>query len=111
MNGRVLARELWRSYIVLLIANELDLVYTYFGLSRGAFLEWNPWLRPHLLTWWPIGVKVGCLAALAVGIIAIVRAGSSRQQRVLRALRVATAVYATVLVLHVVNLLTSLSGG
>lgn len=111
MNGRVLARELWRSYIVLLIANELDLAYTYFGLSRGGFLEWNPWLRPHLLTWWPIGVKVGCLAALGVGIFVILSAGLPRQQRVLRAMRVATAVYAGVLVLHVVNLLTSLPRG
>lgn len=111
MDARRLSRELWRWYILLLIANELDLVYTYFGLSRGVFLEWNPWLRPHLLTWWPIGVKVACLAALAVGIIAVLRAGLAGQQRVLRALRTATGVYAGVLVLHIVYLLTSLSRG
>jgi len=106
----MLSRELWRWYILLLIANELDLAYTYFGLSRGAFLEGNPWMEPYLLTWWPIGVKVVCLAALAVGIVAALSAGLVRQQRVLRALRVATGVYAAVLVLHVVNLVVSLSG-
>ncbi len=110
-DGRVLSRELWRWYILLLIANELDLAYTYFGLSRGAFLEGNPWMEPYLLTWWPIGVKAVCLAGLAVGIIAVLSAGLVRQQRVLRALRAATAVYAAVLVLHVVNLLASLSRG
>ncbi len=109
--GRVLSRELWRWYILLLIANELDLAYTYFGLSRGTFLEGNPWMEPYLLTWWPIGVKAVCLAGLAVGIIAVLSAGLVRQQRVLRALRVATGVYAAVLVLHIVNLLVSLSRG
>jgi len=108
---RALSRELWRSYVLLFIANELDLVYTYFGLSRGVFLEGNPWLRPLLLTWWPIAIKVILLAALAFGIIVILEAGLPRQRRVLRALRMAITVYAGVLVLHVVNLLTSLSRG
>lgn len=109
--GRALSRELWRWYILLLIANELDLAYTYFGLSRGAFLEGNPWMEPFLLTWWPIGVKAVCLAALAVGIVAVLSTGLVRQERVLRALRAATVVYAAVLVLHLYNLLTSLSRG
>src|SRR5439155_2367228 len=98
-------------YILLLIANELDLAYTYVGLSRGAFLEGNPWLGPLLLTWWPIAIKVICLAGLALGILVILEAGLPRQRRVLRALRVATAVYTAVLILHIVNLLTSLPRG
>lgn len=108
---RVLSRELWRSYILLFIANELDLAYTYFGLSRGVFLEGNPWLRPMLLTWWPIAVKVVALGGLALGILVILEAGLPRQRRVLSALRMATAVYAAVVVLHLVNLLTSLPRG
>ena len=111
MDARHLSRELWRWYILLLIANELDLAYTYVGLSRGAFLEGNPWLGPLLLTWWPIIVKVICLAGLALGILVILEAGLPRQRRVLRALRMATAVYTAVLILHIVNLLTSLPRG
>jgi len=106
-----LSRELWRSYVLLFIANELDLVFTYFGLVRGVFLEGNPWLRPLLLTWWPIIVKVTALGGLALGILVILEAGVPRQRRVLSALRMATAVYTAVLVLHVVNLLASLSRG
>lgn len=109
--ARDLSRELWRSYVLLFIANELDLVYTYFGLSRGAFLEGNPWLRPLLLTWWPIVVKLIALGGLALGILVILEAGLPRQLRVLRVLRMATAIYTAVLVLHLVNLLTSLSRG
>ena len=111
MDARHLTRELWRWYILLLIANELDLAYTYVGLSRGAFLEGNPWMGPLLLTWWPITVKVTALGGLGLGILVILEAGVPRQRRVLSALRMATAVYTAVLVLHVVNLLASLSRG
>ena len=110
MDARHLGRELWRWYILLFIANELDLAYTYVGLNRGAFLEGNPWLRPMLLTWWPIIVKVVALGGLALGIFVILEAGLPRQRRVLRVLRMATAVYTGVLVLHLVNLLTSPRG-
>ncbi len=111
MDARHLTRELWRWYILLLIANELDLAYTYVGLSRGAFLEGNPWLGPLLLTWWPIIVKVICLAGLALGILVILEAGLPRQRRVLRVLRMATTIYTAVVVLHVVYLVASLSRG
>ncbi len=100
--GSVPSRDLWRWYVSLLIANELDLVYTYVGVARGAFSEANPWLGPLLHTWWPIGVKAGALALLAVGIAAAGRTAPSRQARVLRAVRLAAAVYAGVLVLHLV---------
>src|SRR5229473_2668146 len=111
MDAAELPRKLWRSYIVLLIANELDLVYTYFGLSQGVFLEGNPWLRPHLLTWYPMGIKAVGLAVLAIGIVAVLQAGLPRQRRALLAVQAATAVYAGVLVLHIVNLLASLARG
>src|SRR3989442_12935738 len=100
MDARHLTRELWRWYILLLIANELDLAYTYVGLSRGAFLEGNPWMGPLLLTWWPITVKVICLAGLALGILGILEAGLPRQRRVLRALRMATPADTRALILH-----------
>jgi len=109
--GQPLKRELWRWYILLFIANELDLVYTYFGLSQGSFLEGNPWLRPLLLTWWPMIVKAVALGGLAVAVVAVLQAGLIRQERVLRALRAVTAVYAAVLALHLMNLLASLSRG
>ncbi len=110
--GNVLKWELWRWYILLFIANELDLVYTYFGLSQGSFLEGNPWLRPLLLTWWPIIVKAVSLGGLAIAIVAVLQqTGLARQQRVLRALRAVTVVYVAVLALHVMNLLASLSRG
>ncbi len=111
MDAAELPRKLWRSYIVLLIANELDLVYTYFGLSQGSFLEGNPWLKPHLLTWYPMTIKALALTALALGIVAVLRVGIPRQRRALLALQTATAVYAGVLVLHLINLLDSLSRG
>ncbi len=110
-SGRVLKRELWRWYILLFIANELDLLYTYFGLSQGAFLEGNPWVRPFLLTWWPIIVKAVSLGGLAVAVVAVLQAGFPRQERALYALRAVTVVYAAVLALHVMNLLASLSRG
>ena len=77
----------------------------------GAFLEGNPWLGPLLLTWWPIIVKVICLAGLALGILVILEAGLPRQRRVLRVLRMATTIYTAVVVLHVVYLVASLSRG
>lgn len=107
----LLSRQLWRWYILLFIANELDLVYTYFGLGQGFFQEGNPVIRPHLYTWWPITMKAVALAGLALGIAVVLRAGLRRQQRALKAIRMATAVYAAVLVLHLVTLLRSLGRG
>lgn len=108
-NVRVFSRELWRWFLLLVIANELDLAYTYVGLSRGVFQEANPILRPHLYTWWPIALKVIALTGLALGIAAVVRHGFRRQQMVLEAVRITTAVYLVILVIHVVYLLTSIT--
>lgn len=104
-------RELWRWYILLFIANELDLVYTYFGLSRGVFQEANPLLRPHLFTLWPIMLKVVGLAGLALGIVAALQAGVKYQQRLLRVLRATTTVYVAILVMHLVYLLETITRG
>lgn len=109
MDAAQLPRKLWRSYILLFIANELDLVYTYFGLGQGGFLEGNPWLGPHLFTLYPIVIKALALAALALGVVAVLQVGIARQRRVLLALQTATAVYACVLVLHLIHLVGSLS--
>ena len=101
------SRELWRWYILLLIANELDLVFTYFGLSQGTFMEANPLVRPHLYTWWPLLMKLAPLAGLALGVYAVLTRGQHLQQRTLGALRLATAIYTIVLVMHVLQMLTS----
>lgn len=102
--GASLHRDLWRWYASLLIANELDLVYTYVGLARGAFVEANPWLGPLLHTWWPIGIKAAALLLLAAGVALASRSAPTRQARVVRALRLAAVVYAGVLTLHLLYL-------
>lgn len=107
----LLSRRLWRSYILLFIANELDLVYTYFGLGHGFFQEANPIVRPYLYTWWPIAMKIAALAGLALAIVAVVQAGRNTQQRMLGVMQLITAVYAIVLVMHLVTLLRAFGRG
>lgn len=107
----ILNRQLWRWYVVLFIANELDLLYTYFGLGQGFFHEANPLLRPHLYTWWPITIKAVALAGLALGIAAAVRAAFHRRRRVLTVLRAVTAIYGIVLILHLVTLIRAILRG
>lgn len=104
------SRRIWRTYIVLLIGNQLDAVYTYYGLALGFFDEGNPLLQAHVYTWWPIAWKVTALAALALGIAIAVRTGWQHQRRLLSALRAVTAVYALVLVLHMVALIRTALG-
>lgn len=100
-------RTLWRWYILLFIANYLDLAFTYMGLSRGNFFEANPLVRPHLYTWWPILMKLAPLAGLALGVYAVLSHAQHLQFRVLGALRLATAIYTLVLALHVLHVLSS----
>lgn len=95
-------RRLWRTYIFLVVANQLDVIYTYRGLALGLFQEGNPLLQAQVYTWWPIALKILALAALGVGIAAAVRAGWGQQRRLLFALQAVTAVYAAILILHVV---------
>lgn len=109
--GRLLSRELWRWYIMLFIANELDLVYTYFGLNNGGFHEANPFLAPHLYSWWPIILKIVPLAGLALGVYVAIRSSQRRQMRVLSFLRIATAIYVVILVMHLVNLVANFVRG
>jgi hypothetical protein len=100
-------RMLWRWYLLLLVANELDLAFTYLGLSRGTFFEANPLVQPHLYTLWPIVMKLAPLAGLALAVFVVVSHAHHLQSRVLGALRLATAVYAVVLVLHILHVLTT----
>ncbi|MDQ7843254.1 MAG: DUF5658 family protein [Armatimonadota bacterium] len=95
--------ELWRWYAVLVIANELDLVFTYLGLSRGTFLEANPLVRPYLYTWWPFIMKLGPLAGLALAIAVVVRRGQRLHPRTLTAVRLAAVIYAGIVLLHIVT--------
>lgn len=100
-------RTLWRWYVLLLIANELDLAFTYLGLSQGTFFEANPIVRPHLYTWWPILMKLAPLAGLALAVYAVLSHAQHLQSRVLGALRLATAIYTIVLVMHMLHVLSS----
>lgn len=106
----MLSRQLWRWYIVVFIANELDLVFTYFGLGQGFLHEANPLLRPHIYTLWPIAIKILALAGLALGIAAAVNAGFARKRRVLRVLHGVAAIYCFVLILHLFTILRAIGG-
>ncbi len=106
---RLFNRQLWLWYFLLLIANELDLVFTYFGLSRGLFLEANPLVRPLLFTLWPVVVKFGGLALLAPCIAAVLRTTLWRQRLVLGMVQIATWVYGIVLLMHLLYLLTAIA--
>ena len=103
--------KLWRWYTLLVIANMLDLVFTYFGLSHGFFYEANPIAQAHLYTLWPLAVKAGGLTLLAVGIYAALRTTRRPRQRQLLAfgaVLLTMSVYGVVVVLHVVYLLSNL---
>jgi hypothetical protein len=106
-----LNRQLWRWYLLLIVANELDLVYTYFGLGRGFFVEANPLIQPYLLTLWPIAQKVMPLLGLGIAIVAVLRTTVRRQEVVLTVLQAVTAVYAVLSFIHVVNLLQAIWRG
>lgn len=92
----------WRWYAALLLANALDLLFTYVAVERG-FEELNPLLRPILLTPWPAGVKMAVLVVLACGLWQVVR-HARHPGRTLSLLQGATAVYLIVVAIHVVGL-------
>lgn len=98
------ARPLWRWYAVLLLANALDLLFTYTAVERGID-ELNPLLRPLLLTPWPTILKAVVLVLLAIGLWALARRDGSRLP-VLLILRGAAFVYVVLIAFHVVGLLT-----
>jgi hypothetical protein len=97
------ARALWRWYAVLLLANALDLLFTYTAAERGID-ELNPLLRPLLLTPWPTIIKAGVLLLLAVGLWTGTRRAGARPP-VLSILRGAAFVYVVLIVFHLVGLL------
>lgn len=99
-------RKVWEWYLLLLIANGLDLLFTYFGVSHGILEEANPLLRPYILTVWPFVVKIGELALLALVIVAMLRTPQSRARFVFRTLQVVTGAYGVVLLMHLLNLVT-----
>lgn len=75
-------RDVWRLYLLLVLANELDLTFTYVGLATGTFVEANP-------------------------LMAVLTRPSLRD-RVQQALSLAATVYAGVLLAHAFNALARL---
>ncbi len=97
-----ISRTFWRWYSALLLANALDLLFTYTAIERG-FHEWNPLLQPMLLTPWLIVVKLAVFAPLAWGLWHTVRRDRAIRP-VLSLLQSVTMVYLFVIALHVVGL-------
>jgi len=95
-------RHIWRWYWALLIANALDLLFTYAAAERGVS-ELNLILRPILLTPWPTVLKFSSLALLGVG-LTLVAPGGGRPARVLRLVRATAFIYLGVICLHVLGL-------
>ncbi len=97
-----LSRKAWRWYWVLLLANALDLLFTYTAVERGIE-EWNPLLRPFLLTPWPALLKFAAFGILAYGLWQL--AWRPRSARRIGALVQSTAMmYLAVIVIHLVGL-------
>lgn len=97
-----LSRTTWRWYWVLLLTNALDLLFTYTAVERG-FDEWNPILRPVLLTMWPVALKVSAFMVLGYGIWLLTqRPGASRRIAVL--VRSTAMMYLAVIAIHIVGL-------
>jgi hypothetical protein len=95
--------NVWRWYAALTLGNALDLLLTYAALERG-FHEWNPLLRPVILTPWPVVAKAGLLVLLAVCLWQVLRVVPGRATP-LTALQAATLVYAGTVAYHVVGLI------
>lgn len=97
-----LYRNTWRWYWVLLLANALDLLLTYTAAERGIE-EWNPLLRPVLLTMWPPAVKFAAFAILAYGLWTLMqRPGGVRRISVL--VRSTALMYLAVIAIHLIGL-------
>ena len=101
-----LTRTFWRWYAALLLANALDLLFTYTAAERGIG-EWNPIIRPFLLTPYPAVVKLVALCLLGFGLWQIVRQ-PRRLKPILALLQGATLMYLLVIGLHVVGLLLTI---
>jgi hypothetical protein len=100
-----LTRIFWRWYAALLLANAVDLLFTYAAVERGI-AEWNPILRPFVLTPWPPLVKLAAFALLGYGLWQVVRHGR-RPGTILVLLQSATLVYLVVIGLHLAGFVLS----
>ncbi len=98
-------RELWEWYLLLLIVNGLDLMFTYFGVSHGYVHEANPLLRSYILTPWVFVVKMAGMVLLAMVIAVLLRTTPGRVRLILGAVQVAAGLYGIVLMMHVLYLL------
>ncbi len=97
-----LSRNTWRWYWVLLLANALDLLFTYTAVERGIE-EWNPLLRPVLLTLWPPALKLAAFVVLAYGVWHLThRPGAMRRVAVL--MQSTAVMYLAVIALHLIGL-------
>ncbi|KRT76183.1 MAG: hypothetical protein XU14_C0060G0001 [Armatimonadetes bacterium CSP1-3] len=95
-------RQPWHWYWVLVIANALDLLFTYTAAERGID-EANVILRPVLLTPWPPLVKLAALALLAAGLTSIIRARRNPSPA-LRMVRLTAWIYLSVVIFHLLGL-------
>jgi hypothetical protein len=98
-------RDVWRMYLLLVLANELDLTFTYVGLATGTFVEANPLMAPLLYTSWPFIMKHIALAGLGLAIVAVALVRPGLRRRLQQALSLAATVYAGVLLAHALNAL------
>jgi hypothetical protein len=99
---------MWRWYSALLLANASDLLFTYTAVERG-FQEWNPVLRPMLLTPWPAVTKLAVMCLLGYGLWNMVRQAHATG-RALALLRGATLIYLLVVAFHIVALFMLAAG-
>ncbi len=104
--GRRINQKLWRWYLVLLFANGLDLLFTYFGVSRGYFHEANPLLRPYIDTPWLFVAKMGGMGLLALVLAVMLRTTQWRVRLVVGAVQITAGLYGIVILMHLLYLLT-----
>ncbi|MGH2395665.1 MAG: DUF5658 family protein [bacterium] len=98
-----LSRTTWRWYWVLLLTNALDLLFTYTAVERGIE-EWNPLLRPVLLTIWPVALKLAAFAVLGYGLWLLAqRPGTARRIGLL--VQGTAMMYLLVIAVHLIGLL------
>ena len=94
---------MWRWFSALILANASDLLFTYTAVERGI-QEWNPVLRPVVLTPWPAVTKLVVLCLLGYGLWNMVQQ-SHTIGRAFAFLRGVTLVYLRVIAFHVLALL------
>lgn len=102
MSPQQMVRGIWRWYGVLLVANALDLLFTYVAVQRGVG-EMNWILQPILLTPWPTVLKFSALGLLGVGLLYVMPVGR-RPFRMLQMVRATAYFYLGVLLFHLVGL-------